>query len=104
MGNLLETMMLLCFGFSWPISVVHNYRSRTTMGMSLPFILLIMFGYVCGIAGKIMTHRINYVLIVYFFNLFAVSTNLLIYFRNRRFDRQRQQEMVKIAAASAGEG
>ena len=44
MQNILESMMLLCFGFSWPISVVNNYRSRTTRGMSLPFILLIIFG------------------------------------------------------------
>ena len=53
MQNVLESMMLLCFGFSWPISVVNNYRSRTTRGMSLPFILLIIFGYICGITAKL---------------------------------------------------
>ena len=40
MQNILETMMLICFGFSWPISVIHNYRAATTHGMSVPFILL----------------------------------------------------------------
>lgn len=62
MTNLLEAMMLLCFGFSWPISLVNNYRQRTAHGMSLPFILLIIFGYVCGITAKIVGHKINYVL------------------------------------------
>lgn len=88
MQNLLEAMMLICFGFSWPISLINNYRTRTAHGMSLPFILLIIFGYVCGIAAKIIAGKINYVLIVYFFNLFAVSLNLLVYFRNRKIDRQ----------------
>ena len=62
MQNVLESMMLLCFGFSWPISVVNNYRSRTTRGMSLPFILLIIFGYICGITAKLISHNITYVL------------------------------------------
>ena len=92
MSNILETMMLICFGFSWPLSVVHNIRARTTRGTSLPFILLIVFGYICGITGKLISHKINYVLIVYFFNLFAVSLNLIVYFRNKRLDRLRDAE------------
>ena len=72
MQNILESMMLLCFGFSWPISVVNNYRSRTTRGMSLPFILLIIFGYICGITAKLISHNITYVLAVYIFNLLSV--------------------------------
>ena len=44
MQNMLEAMMLICFGFSWPISLINNYRTRTAHGMSLPFILLIIFG------------------------------------------------------------
>ena len=92
MTNFLEAMMLLCFGFSWPISLVNNYRTRTARGMSLPFILLIMFGYVCGLTGKLIAHNISYVLVVYIFNLCMVSLNLVVYFRNRRLDRKRAQE------------
>lgn len=92
MQNILETMMLICFGFSWPISVIHNYRAATTHGMSVPFILLIMFGYVCGLTGKLIAHNISYVLVVYIFNLCMVSLNLVVYFRNRRLDRKRAQE------------
>lgn len=89
MANILESMMLICFGISWPISAVHNYRAGTARGMSLPFILLILFGYVCGITGKLISHRVNYVLVVYFINFFAVGTNIPIYFRNRRLDHAR---------------
>ena len=84
MTNFLEAMMLLCFGFSWPISLVNNYRTRTARGMSLPFILLIIFGYLCGITAKIVGGKINYVLAVYLFNL-------VVYFRNRKLDRERNK-------------
>ena len=99
MQNVLETMMLLCFGFSWPISVVNNYRSATTRGMSLPFILLIIFGYICGITAKLISHNISYVLAVYIFNLLAVSANLLVYFRNKKLDRARNATSHKSEAA-----
>lgn len=102
MQNMLEAMMLICFGFSWPISLINNYRTRTAHGMSLPFILLIIFGYLCGIAAKIIAGKINYVLIVYFFNLFAVSLNLVVYFRNRKIDQQmhRHANTKKVAIKS----
>ncbi len=88
MGQLLEAIMLLCFGLSWPMSVVKNYKAGTAKGMSLPFILLITFGYVAGITAKIITHNFTYVLIVYFFNIAAVSLNIAIYFRNLRLDKR----------------
>ena len=99
MQNVLESMMLLCFGFSWPISVVNNYRSRTTRGMSLPFILLIIFGYICGITAKLISHNIPDVLAVYIFNLLAVSTNLLVYFRNKKLDNARNATSHKSKSA-----
>ena len=88
MAHILEATMLICFGCSWPISVVKNVRARSAKGMSLPFILLIMFGYVAGIAAKFVSHSINYVLAVYIFNLLAVSANLVVYFINRNIDRK----------------
>ena len=87
MSEFLEAMMLICFGLSWPINLVKNVRARSAKAMSLQFILLIIFGYVAGITAKLINHRINYVLAVYFFNLAIVSCNLVVYFYNRRLDR-----------------
>lgn len=87
MAEILETMMLLCFGFSWPMNVYRNYKARSAKGMSLAFTLLIIFGYLAGISAKLMTHNITYVLFVYAFNLIAVSLNVVIYFRNRHLDK-----------------
>ena len=98
MSELLETVMLVCFGLSWPISVVKNIRTGTAKGMSRPFILLITFGYIAGISAKIMSHNINYVLIVYFINIAAVSVNIAVYIRNSRLDRMREKSSPALAA------
>ena len=92
MGQILETIMLLCFGFSWPLNVIRAYKAKTTKGTSLPFIILIITGYVAGITAKILTNQINYVLIAYILNLAIVSINVVVYLRNYTLDKKR---MVK---------
>ena len=92
MGSVLETVMLVCFGFSWPINVIKAYKARTARGTSLPFILLILTGYVAGISAKLVSGQINYVLIAYIVNFLAVSLNLAVYFRNRTLDKAQDQE------------
>ena len=89
MGSILETVMLLCFGFSWPLNVIKAYRAKTAKGTSLPFILLIIAGYVAGITAKFISGQINYVLIAYILNLAIVSLNVVVYFRNLSLDRRR---------------
>ena len=88
MPELLEALMLICFGFSWPLNVYRNIKSHTAKGMSIAFILLIMTGYIAGISAKILCRNFSYVLAVYFINLAIVSVNLLVYFRNRKLDRK----------------
>jgi len=87
MPQILETAMLVCFGFSWPMSLVKNIKAKTAKSMSLKFIILIMLGYIAGIAAKIISGQINYVLIVYIINLAVVSMNLGVYFINRKHDK-----------------
>ena len=89
MGSILETVMLICFGFSWPLNVIKAYKAKTAKGTSLPFILLIITGYIAGIAAKVITGQINYVLIAYIVNLAIVSLNIVIYFRNVSLDNKR---------------
>lgn len=93
MGSILETMMLVCFGFSWPLNVMKAYKAKTAKGTSLPFILLIVTGYIAGITAKVITNQINYVLIAYIVNLAIVSLNIVIYFRNVSLDKKRLQEL-----------
>ena len=86
MTEIFESIMLICFGLSWPMSVVKNIKAHTAKSMSLPFILLIITGYIAGISSKIINHNFSYVLVIYFFNLFVVSLNVVVYFINRNYD------------------
>lgn len=88
MAELFEAIMVICFGLSWPTSVLKSWRSRTAKGKSLTFEIFIWIGYVFGIAGKIMTHNITYVFIFYIWNILIVSVDMLLYFRNARLDKQ----------------
>ena len=88
MTEILETIMLICFGFSWPLTVYRNIKARTAKTMSLGFILLIIIGYIAGITAKISSDNIGFVLGVYILNLAIVSVNLGVYFRNRKLDRR----------------
>ena len=92
MSPLLETFMLVCFGLSWPINVMKAIKARSAKSMSLPFILLIISGYIAGISAKLLSHQVNYVLVVYFINLAIVTVNLLVYFRNRHLDHESETE------------
>ncbi len=89
MGAILETTMLICFGFSWPLNVIKAYKAKTTKGTSLPFIFLIITGYIAGITAKLVNGQINYVLVAYFLNLAIVSLNIVVYFRNLALDKKR---------------
>ncbi|WP_295216454.1 PQ-loop repeat-containing protein [Ruminococcus sp.] len=88
MSEILETVMLVCFGCSWPMNLVKNYKCRSAKGMSLPFLLLLITGYIAGTAAKCISGSINYVLVVYLLNLVMVTLNLVVYFRNRALDRK----------------
>ena len=88
MSSIFETIMLVCFGLSWPINVIKAYKARTAKATSLPFILLIIFGYLAGITAKLLMPQTNYVLVVYLINLAVVFLNLLVYFRNKKLDKK----------------
>ena len=87
MAEILEAMMVVSFGLSWPLSIMKSYRARSTKGKSLPFMLLIEFGYVCGIVSKLAGNNITYVFVFYVLNLLMVGTDILLYFRNRRLEK-----------------
>lgn len=87
--ELMDIGMIVLFGCSWPMNVIKSYRSRTTKGKSLPFLILIFVGYICGITGKLLSPSFKwYVLFFYVLNFVMVGTDLLLYIRNYRLDRK----------------
>ncbi|MDD4213154.1 MAG: hypothetical protein PHY42_07180 [Bacilli bacterium] len=87
MSEILEAVMVICFGISWPISIYKSYKARTAKGKSVHFLYFIVFGYACGVASKIIGHKISYVLVFYILNFMLVSVDILLYYRNRRLDQ-----------------
>ena len=86
--QIVEFIMLACFGLSWPISVYKSIKSKSTQGKSIVFIIAIIIGYISGIIGKIVNHQLTYVLIIYCFNLIVVSVDLVLFFINRKNDNK----------------
>lgn len=97
MGSVFETIMLICFGLSWPLNLIKAYKAKTARGTSLPFILLIITGYIAGISAKLITGQVNYVLIAYLLNLAIVSLNVVVYFRNVSLDKKADKKVHNAA-------
>ena len=98
MAEILEVLMIICFGASWPFNVIKSYKARTSKGKSLWFLCLIILGYIAGIASKFLNEAYMadistkwYVLFFYFLNLIMVTADLILYFRNKSIDRRNEK-------------
>lgn len=88
LAEILEIIMIVSFGASWPLNVMKSYKARTTKGKSLAFLLLIFFGYIAGIISKLVSPSYKwYVLFFYVLNLIMVGLDLCLYVRNKRIDK-----------------
>lgn len=100
MPELMEAIMLICFGLSWPLNAYKSFQARTAAGTSWQFIALITAGYLAGIAAKLISGNITWVLAVYVINLGCLTLNWMVYFRNRKLDAGKASECAVIQAAS----
>lgn len=82
-----ELMMLICFGVSWPISLHKTYTSRSTAGKSIVFSVFIVIGYIFGIINKLLTN-LDYVIYFYILNALMVSADVILWCRNRRYEKR----------------
>lgn len=87
-SEVMEICMIVLFGCSWPFNVIKAYKTRSTKGKSLPFLLFIWIGYLCGITAKLTSPSYKwYVLFFYILNMVMVSLDLLLYIRNRSLEK-----------------
>ena len=98
-SEILEVVMIVSFGASWPFNVIRSYKARTAKGKSLSFLCLILFGYAAGIVGKLLRPDLMtwlagswYVLFFYVLNFIMVGTDLVLYFRNKALDKKAQNK------------
>jgi hypothetical protein len=83
----LEAGMLVCFGIAWPVDIYKTLRARQVAGKSLGFMLIVLLGYVCGMAAKF--YRTSQgeppetVTWLYALNALLVSLDVLVYLHFR---------------------
>ncbi|MDD6564743.1 MAG: hypothetical protein PUF08_06650 [Clostridiales bacterium] len=101
--NIMETMMVICFGISWPLNIIKAWKAKTAKGTSLIFYFFIWIGYIFALIGKIAMINATpyvawydivpwYVMFFYVLNILMVSGGIILYFRNKVFDKRRVQK------------
>ena len=103
MAEILEVIMIVSFGASWPLNVIKSYKAKTVKGKSLGFLCLVFFGYIAGIISKFLNESYMvsfsskwYVLFFYFLNLIMVGADLYIYVRNYKLDKAKEQKEINL--------
>ena len=87
--SMLEALMLVCFGFSWPVSIAKTLRVKSVSGKSVWFLLLIIVGYLAGVLMKVAmaveNHQpVDKVAYLYALNGVMVIVDILLYRKYRR--------------------
>ena len=87
-AKVLEAIMIVLFGISWPFNLIKSIRSKTTKGKSLLFIILIDIGYIFGITSKFFSEAFVWstdwwIFAIYVTNFMLVTADLIIYFINK---------------------
>lgn len=98
MADILEMIMLITFGVSWPINITKLWRVRSTKGSSVFFYCLIVLGYILGVISKAI--KLNegistpvYVWFFYIFNACMVAVGIGVWCRNRMIERRERNEL-----------
>jgi hypothetical protein len=88
--NVFEIVMLLCFGVAWPFSIRKAYITKSNGGMSIMFLLVVIFGYIAGIINNVI-NGINYVIYFYVANMAMIIVNTYLFVQNAK----REKNMAK---------
>lgn len=81
--DIFEVIMLVCFGIGWPFSIYAMLKTRQSRGKSLPFLVIILTGYIAGICYQYFGQR-NAVIYLYILNTLMVVADLALTLRFRK--------------------
>ena len=94
--NIFESIMLVCFGFAWPVSIYKSWVSKKTAGKSLLFLIVLQIGYIAGILFKLTeflddrktdpTITMNINLYLYVLNMVLITVDECLFLRNRKLE------------------
>jgi FtsH-binding integral membrane protein len=75
--SVFEAVMLICFGASWPMAIYKTYKTKNPVGKSVPFLYLVLTGYIAGCIHKVYYSYDN-VFWLYVLNASMVFFDLLL--------------------------
>ena len=88
MSEILEIIMVVLFGCSWPNNILTTIKNKSHKGKSLVFLILVDIGYLCGIASKFVSGQFHwYVVFFYALNFCMVTTDMILYFHYKNKNR-----------------
>ena len=91
-AKILEALMLVAFGISWPINLIKSIKSKSTKGKSLLFLIIIDIGYIFGMTSKFVSTTFIWstdwwIFMIYCINFTFVTLDLIFYFINRHKEK-----------------
>lgn len=95
--SVFEAGMMVCFGISWPIAALKTYRCKCVHGKSIHFSMLILLGYMCGIAHKVL-NDMDWVFWLYILNTFFLLVDMYLYwlYRNNKAPAADEKNKLEI--------
>ena len=92
-AKVLEAIMLILFGISWPFNLLKSINTKSTKGKSLLFLILIDLGYIAGITSKFFSTTFVWetdwwVFAIYVINFLFVTADLVMYFINKSREKE----------------
>ena len=84
--SIFEGIMLICFGASWPISILKSIRVKQVTGKSPLFLAVVSAGYVSGIIHKIL-YSLDWIIVLYIVNLMMILADLALYIHYSRMNK-----------------
>ncbi len=94
--SIFELVMLVCFGAAWPLSIYKSYTTKKNSGKSLAFLYVVLLGYMAGIIHKF-KYSHDAVIYAYMLNALMVSTDIVLYYRNRALKARQKNTILKEA-------
>ena len=87
-----ETLMLIGFGCSWPFNIAKSIKSKTTLGKSVYFEIIVIISYLLGVTAKLMIYNdtgvLQYSFWFYILDILLVTTDICLYLRNYKINKK----------------
>lgn len=78
MHSYFEAIMLICFGASWPVSIIKTIRAKNPKGKSIMFLYLVFVGYISGCLKCISDNNFDKIIWLYVLNGIMVAVDIIL--------------------------